>query len=63
MENKLKAYLTLKKYTVRQAAVEIGISRQRLHIALRGEPVGKSAALKIERWCRGFVSAAELMQI
>jgi len=59
----LHTYLKSRNLPVKRAASEIGISRQWLHSALKGEPLGKTAAKKIERWSGGEIKAADLMQI
>jgi len=58
---KLKRYLELQNLSVAEAAVKIGCSRQYLHMLLGGMKPGKNTALKIERWSKGFLSAADLM--
>lgn len=60
---KLKTYLKKNQVTVSQAAREIGVTRQHLHCALRGQPMGRRTAKKIEEWTDGAIPAAELMQI
>jgi DNA-binding XRE family transcriptional regulator len=61
--NNFESFLRQKNITKTRAAKEIGISRQWLYAALNGQPIGKRAAQKIEKWSGGFVTAVELMQL
>lgn len=61
--DKLKTYIENRNLTVKRAAAEIGITRQHLHCALRGQVMGRRTAKKIEAWTNGAVTAIELMKL
>jgi len=60
---KLKRYLELQRLSVPAAADQIGCTKSYVYMILKGEIPGKNTALKIEKWSKGFISAAELMKL
>jgi len=61
MKTKLEQYIQFKGISISQAAKEIGVSRPLLHYAMRGQPLGRRKALRIQEWSNGLVPAAELV--
>lgn len=60
MKTKLEQYIKIRGITIKQAALEIGVSRPLVHYAIKGNPLSRRTALMIEKWSDGFVPAVEL---
>ena len=63
MNNKLYRYLKMNNITVARAAKDLGVTRQLLYYHMRGNPLGKKTARKIESWSDGFLNAGDLIDL
>lgn len=58
---KLKKFIyDVRKTTIKQAADELGYTREHLTEVCNGLPAGRKLGLKIEKWSAGIVTAPEV---
>lgn len=58
--NILKSYIKKRGVSIRQAAIQMGISRQSIYNAQDRNMIGPKLAIIIEKWTSGEISRSDL---